>query len=411
MGSTFADGLMHKREAKLGLIATITDRASEEGRELTDQDEATIAAANGEIAKLNRQIDLLAADLELAEDTQARLAGLGNGVVAAGDYHYRSAGQLLWDVLHQTDPDARARYGKVMRRAAEHMGTLASATTQVAGDLAGLVVRPVVGPVSDPSPKGTPFASAIGMRDIPASDGFGFGRPYLIDDGFETGVAKQALQKAELASKAFKIAVDNVPLDTYGGYLNASVQLLSFNPTALDIIVNQLRRRLEHQVDGAMFAEASESTGNVPLADTATAAELIQAIYDAAAAYYAVTNELPSWLAMGPLGWARLGGLTDAAGRPLFPTLGAANAPGTMSASSFAVTVAGLMPVITPSITDNTYWVGGEAGIEGYIYRFPVLEAVEPSVLGRQVAVAASTAAYRPTPFANALIHVGPPGP
>jgi hypothetical protein len=37
-----------------------------------------------------------------------------------------------------------------------------------------------------------------------------------------------------------------------------------------------------------------------------------------------------------------------------------------------------------------------------------VLEAVEPSVLGRQVAVAASIAGYRPTPFANATIHVGP---
>jgi hypothetical protein len=79
-----------------------------------------------------------------------------------------------------------------------------------------------------------------------------------------------------------------------------------------------------------------------------------------------------------------------------------------MSATSFSVTVAGLTPVVTAAITDDTYWVGGDAGLEGYMYRYPVLEAVEPSVLGRQVAVAASIAGYRPTPFANATIHVGP---
>jgi hypothetical protein len=335
------------------------------------------------------------------------LRGLGSAVVA-GDFHYRSAGDLLWDCLHQTEPEAKQRYSRVMRRAAEHMGTTAAATTPVAGDLAGLAVRPVVGPVSDPTPKGMPFATALGMRDIPASDGFGFSRPYLVDDGFATGVAKQTLEKAELASKAFSVAVTNVPLDTVGGYLNISQQLLTFTPSSLQIIVSQLTRRLENHVDKAVVAEMQESTGEVALAAGATAAEVIQAIYDAAAAYYGVTGELPSWIAMGPLGWARLGGLVDAAGRPMFPTLGASNAPGSMSATSFSVTVAGLTPVVTAAITDDTYWVGGDAGLEGYMYRYPVLEAVEPSVLGRQVAVAASIAGYRPTPFANATIHVGP---
>jgi hypothetical protein len=100
------------------------------------------------------------------------------------------------------------------------------------------------------------------------------------------------------------------------------------------------------------------------------------------------TEQLPDWIAMGPLGWAQLGGLTDLAGRPLFPTLGAANAAGTARADSFSVTVAGLTPVVTPAITTTDYFVGGGEGLEGYLYRYPVLEAVEPSVLGVQVAYA-----------------------
>jgi hypothetical protein len=68
--------------------------------------------------------------------------------------------------------------------------------------------------------------------------------------------------------------------------------------------------------------------------------------------------------------------------------------------------VAGLSPIVTPSITDDSFYVGGPDGVEGYMYRHPILDAVEPSVLGRQVAVAASIAAYRPTPFANSVIKI-----
>ena len=137
---------------------------------------------------------------------------------------------------------------------------------------------------------------------------------------------------------------------------------------------------------------------------------MLTAIYDAAAAYFAVTQKLPQWLVVGPVGWARIGALTDAAMRPLFPTLGAANAPGMASADSFAGTVAGLRVIVTPAITDGSMYVSGPDAIEGYIYRFPVLETVEASVLGRQVAIAAAIAAYRPTPFANATQLLSPGG-
>ena len=407
MASKLADRLTTDITKKRSLIEGLADRAADEGRDLSEDEMTTIAASTEEIAGLKRQLDLLVTDTEISEETQGRLRSLGTAVVG-GDFRYRSGGDLLWDCLHQGDNEARARYSRVMRRAAEHMGTSAENTTPVAGDLGGLVVRPVVGPVSDPNPRGMPFASAIGLRDIPSSDGFGFSRPHIVDPNFQTGVGVQALEKAELASKAFTVEVTNVPLVTMGGYLNVSQQLQSFQPSSLQIILDQLRRRLENAIDVSLVNEMMASTGFIPLPATATAAEVIQAIYDAAAAYYTITLQLPSWLAMGPLGWARLGGLTDLAGRPLFPTLGAVNAPGTSSATSFSTTVAGLTPIVTAAITDEAMYVGGEDGLEGYLYRYPVLEAVEPSVLGRQVAVAASTAGYRPTPFANAIIKIAP---
>jgi hypothetical protein len=392
--------------AKRRHIELMTNRAVETGRDLSDEDMATVASLNEEVIRLRSQLDLLSVDLEISAETEERLRHLVPPTSAAAHSNYRTAGELLWDCLHQSDPEAQVRYHKVMRRAAEHMGTDAANTTPVAGDLGGLVVKPVVGPVSDPYPRGMPFASAIGMRDIPATDGFGFSRPFLVDPGFTAGVAPQAPEKSELASRAFSIDSSPVALSTVGGYLNISQQLQSFNPSSLQIILDQLRKRLENHIDIFMVTEMQLSTGYVALPAGATAAELIAAVYQAAGAYHGVTQALPSWIAMGAAGWVRLGSTTDLAGRPLFPTLGAANAPGTSEATSFAVTVAGLSPIVTPSITDDSFYIGGPDGLEGYMYRYPALDAVEPSVLGRQVAVAAAIAAYRPTPFANAIVKL-----
>jgi hypothetical protein len=389
-----------ERASKLTLIENLKMAALDAGRDPNADDEIAIESAKKRVSDIDRYLSLVGDNLAMDEDTANRLSRVSASVQPAA--HYRSAGQLLYDVLHQNEPDAASRYRGALRRATEHMGTLAADTTAVAGDLAGLVVKPNVGAVINPYPSGMPLASAIGLQSVPPSDGFGFSRPQVVDTGFVTGVGTQTAEKAELASKAFSITTTPVTLDTVGGHLNISQQLLSFNPASLGIILAQMRQRLENAVEAYVYAEFIESTGSVSLESTATAAQVLQSIYTAAANYYGITSQMPDFVAVGPLGWARLGGLADAAGRPMFPTLGAANAPGTANAASMAGSVAGLSLVVTPKITDTAMYVGGSEGIEAYLFALPVLESVEASVLGRQVAVAAAIAAYRPTPFANA---------
>jgi hypothetical protein len=256
-----------------------------------------------------------------------------------------------------------------------------------------------------------PFANAIGLIDAPNS--LHFMRPRIVDPDFETAVGEQGedatlgFEKAELPSKKFDVTADPVALATIGGYLNVSQQLISLQPGSLDMIIGHMNKRLAGAIDRRMVAEVAKSTGKVTLAADADAAAILKALFDASAKVYDATGELASWVAMGPLGWARLGSLTDAAGRPMFPYLGAANALGGANASTFAMSgPAGLNPVVTPAIKDATFWVGNGACVEGYIYRFPILEAVEPSVLGRQVAVSAAVAGYRPN--ANGAVHLAP---
>jgi hypothetical protein len=338
---------------------------------------------------------------------------------------YRSGGEMVWDCLHGTfgsthdheDQEAKRRWDVVMKRAAEHMGTDAAKTTPVAGDIGGLFVAPVVGPVIDLYPSGQPFLSAIGKNPSPSA--MNFTRPRIVDPAFTTGAGTQALEKAELVSKHFTVEVDTVTLTTVGGYLNVSQQLMSLQPSGWNIIVGQLQKRVAYQGEKAAITEVAKTTAHVPLAADADAATVLAALFDAAALVYQNTGELPTWIAYGPLGWAMLGSLTDAAGRPLFPFIGAANALGSSSLGDFNLGPLGLQQIVTPGITTTDIYIGNSLALEAYVYPFPILEAVEPALLGRQVAVAEAMAFYRPTTKeagpantppaeANGAVRVGP---
>jgi hypothetical protein len=184
-------------------------------------------------------------------------------------------------------------------------------------------------------------------------------------------------------------------MSTIGNYLNLSLQAETFVPGALDIVVRQLNRRTSRGIEKATVTAITTGAKLIALADSATAAEVQAAIFQGAAAVFTATGQMPTWLAVGPLGWARLGGLTDLAGRPIFPGLNPANAVGTANAGGELV-VAGLRVIVSSGITDEDIFLGNGEGIELYSYRYPLLSATEPSLLGRQLAVAASLGSYKP---------------
>ncbi len=397
MSNALITNLTDEREQLRSLIANYSEAAAAEGRDLAESELETIKRSKTRIDAIDVQLDAVADDLEIAETTAEKLRMVAPSVVTAQS-HYRSAGEILYDLLHQNSDESRHRMHNAMKRAAEHMGTDAANTVATAGDLGGLVIKPTVGAIVDPYPSGMPLASAIGLLDAP--NGLHFMRPRLVDPDFTTaagpqGGATPSKEKDELPSKKFDVSADPIALNTVGNYINISTQLISLQPGSLQLIVNHLRRRLEYAIDKAVAATVT-GTGATPIATATDAATTLKAIYDAAAAYFTATGSLPSWVAMGPKGWARLGALSDAAGRPMFPFLGAANADGTSSATSFQTVVAGLRPVVTAAITDAKLYIGGPDAVEGYIYRFPTLEAVEPSILGRQVAVAAAIGTHEP---------------
>lgn len=393
MGDVMTKRLLDERTQTETLIAGIETVAVEQKRDLTEADLKSLETYRARLGTIDLQLEQTTQNIALAQSVADRVAAVSGEAV--NGHAYRSAGELLWDVLHQNDRDARSRFQAVQQRAAQHMGTTAAATVATAGGFGGLIVSPVTGPVINLLPKGRPWLSLIGAN--PAPDAFSFMRPRLVDPNFATGAAPQAKEKQELVSQAFNIAADPLQLTTVGGYLNVSQQALSFVAGALDIVVSQLLARVAAQSEAALVAEVAKTTAKITLAAVAPADDVRQAIFDASALVFQNTGALAEWIAMGPQGWARLGGLTDLALRPLFPMDTPVNAMGTANPGTFTIAGLGLTAVVTPAITDGTFYVGNSYGIEAYEYTYPTLEAVEPSLLGRQVAVATSNVFYRPT--------------
>jgi hypothetical protein len=184
---------------------------------------------------------------------------------------------------------------------------------------------------------------------------------------------------------------------------------MSFQPQSLGVIVQELRNRVAKQTEKAALTELANSTTKVTLATTAAADVVLKAIYDGNAKVYDETGMPATWIAFGPTGLARLGALVDSALRPFFPSIGAANASGTVSTDG-AGSIAGLRPIQTYAITDVNLWVGNSGALEAYEYPFPVLSNTEPSVLGTQVAVAVGFVPYRPRSKSGQLgaVHLAP---
>ncbi len=399
--------LQAERSALEGQVRDLIEAAEESGSDLSDDDLTTIRSAKDRMAEIDTRVETIADDFSQRYEVATKVSKLGQ-LDSSTDFQYRSAGDAVIDLIKQhRDPDARRRV-QLAERAATHMGTTKAGTTAEAGGFDGLVFVPNVGAVIYPLPEAMPWLSLIGLRRMPTAS---FNRLYVDDPHWSDGVGPQAgdKEKGELPTKPFDVKAETLSPATLGGYLNVSRQAEELVPGSLDLVIRVLRARLARAMEAALVTEVAKSTGSVSLAADADAAATIKAIYDAAAAYTKVTGEPATWIAMGPDGFAQIGGLADLAGRPLFPYLGAANAPGTSTANRFTSAVAGLTPVVSQAITGTTLYVGGASAVEPWFYPLPVLEAVEPSVLGRQVAVAALFAAHRPAPYVNAIQVVAAP--
>lgn len=396
---------MDERDQKVAFIQTLANQAEEEGRDLYTTDLESIGNARSRIAELDGQIDKVGGDLEMADSVKNRVRQLDPNIVSR-DFQYRSAGEYMWDMLHRAEnADADARWQKFHRRAAQHLGLDKANTVPVAGGFNGLVVAGTQGAILDPTPEGSPLFSALGATPVTTST---FMRPRIVDPNFVTGVGPQGQEKAELVSRTWDIVAEQLTLKPHGGYINVSEWLLETISSSLDMVVAHMNRRLENLRENAVVTEIDKTTATVAIA-SGDGAGVTAAFGEASALLFRNTGQLPQWLAMGPEGYGALIGMSDLAGRPLFTAVAPSNAMGTGNPTQFITSIAGMRAIVTQGITGTDLYMGNRYGLEVYEKRMPVYSAIEPAVLGRQIAVATGLAFYRP--ITTEAVTGGTPAP
>lgn len=398
------DWLRSQRESTVSEVQAIAERAADEDRDLTDEENASCSRRREAVERLDREI---ATEVEACE-RQARYdeladriapalhrAAPGPGPSADPEVLYRSAGEYLRDYLlmvKERDTEASARL--------ERYNATLTRADQTTVQNPGIVPTPVLGPVLGTIDARRPAIDAATRRPMPEG-GKTFTRPRITQ---HTTVGVQASEKATLASQALLMDDLDVTKVTYGGYVNLSWQDRDWTqPAILDLIVSDLAGAYARQTDaafctelvGAVTQEVDATTGATP---STSASSWLSAIYAAAAMVYDGANALPTTLWVAPDVWAGLGGLVDGAGRPMFPAVSPGNAMGAIDPGSFTGNVAGFRLAVDANFPAGTAILGDSAAVEFFEQVGGTVSALEPTVLGTAVAYwgYAATAVVRP---------------
>ena len=271
----------------------------------------------------------------------------------------------------------------------------AAAPNITTADTPGILPEIITGSVFDSLNPIRPFVSAIGARAMPQS-GATFRRPVIT---VRPVVTQQPTgQLNALDPSTVTVANNNVNKLTFGTYVTMSEQDLDWtDPASINIVLNQLaiaygQATNNYAVDTCHAAITQTSA----VADSSDPADWIAAIYEGARQISATSNYLPTHMVVTPGTWAALGSLVDSTGRPVFPQIGAMNAPGELSAANWNGNPLGLVLVVDKNAPGSFmgHAAGPAAGFEFYEQQKGAISVDVPSTLGRTIAYRGYAASF-----------------
>ncbi len=395
---TLFEQLRERFSAQQEALRSLQQQVADAGGEASPEQESQMADLASEMERLSPRLEGQANVERTISATAQLLARAPQPVQRPGENGqpeplalYRDAGHYLTDYLS-------ARQGD--RSAVDRLAVYMRAANQTTVDNPGIVPDPIVGTVLQWIDARRPLVDALGIRPLPAYPTFH--RPHITQ---HTQVGVQSAEKLELASRKMTIARLTITAQTYGGYVDLSLQDRDFtNPEIMGILVQDLASQyaLATELTASQMLDVQTTqttTASLP-ATGATAAQVSAAIYEAAGIVYGASKQLPNVVFASVDMWPLVGSL--------FPSVNPTNAAGTgFSASSFeGGVVNGLRLVVAPNLPVKTIIVGSTDGMEAYEQRVGTLQALEVSLLGMQVGYAGFFACYVIKPEAFAQVTV-----
>lgn len=380
--------LVKERATQIEFIDQLLSRVDEEGRDLVEAETNNLAAARERIAAIDAQLAPLQEFEELrasaAENTLRAIGVVGGATTVeraapatvADTPLYRTAGAYLLDRVRAigapklgipNDPAAAERLSRAVAK-------------QTTGETPGILPEPIVGPLINLIDASRPLITSLGVRPLGNIPGKTFSRPKVTQ---HSKVDVQSAEKTELASQAMKIDSLEFPKQTFGGVVNVSRQDIDWtSPSAWDILTRDLADQYALATEAAtarMFATGitqKVELGGSTLADWATA------LYQAAAKAYAGSARMPDTIWCSVDMWATMGAVTDQARLMLPPRPDT----GSQDLTSFSGNVFNATRIVAPKLPDGTVVVGNRSLCEYYEVQLGLIQAIEPSILGVEVA-------------------------
>lgn len=377
------EGELEERNAFInGVIASAEDAS----RDLSDNETELIKSAKGRIDSIKAQLETLHETRSTTIAARSRAREVSQEMTRMrqeadkGPVEYRSAGAYVLDQYRAAlgDKDAKRNLDLYLRAGAAHQKT---------SDNTGVVPDPIVGEVVNFIDAARPLVSFLGPRDLPSAT---WHRPKVTQ---HTSVAVQGSlggasdEKSELESQKMTIGRLNATAVTYGGYVNVSRQNIDFSsPQILDLIISDLAAQYAIETEAATAALLATTAAPAVTYDGTEADTVAAAVWEAVASVYAATR------GQGRVGIAVAPDVLGAFG-PLFQPYSPSNQQGTgFLAGNFGQGVMGAIsgvPVLMSSgLGSGEAFAFSTAAVEVYEQRVGALQAVEPSVLGVQVAYA-----------------------
>lgn len=417
-GSPVLDRLKQERAGCIEFVEKLLQDVESGGRDLSDTEQESMKRQQDRVAELDKQIKPLEDFEALAEQsrsarppapkpnkggTEMPLGATRAGAIAQREVHYQSRGEFIVDwiraigfradtgVEQAPDPDANERVAVALGRSvSEHRAMIHRAIqNQTTAQTPGLLPVPIVGTVNNDLDAARPFVSSVGARPLGNVYGKSFNRPYVSQ---HTQVGEQTAEKTEVPSRQLK--VDDVTFNkrTFGGALNVSYQDIDWtNPSAWDAILTDLQTVYGTDTEDIAADEFADGvTQSVELASATSIQAWVDALYDAAVKAATANGtkrasalRLPNHIWVSLDQWAALGKVIDA----LKVQNQNASSPGNSSPTAFAGgDLLGVERTMAPGLPSGTVIVGRNTLFEFYEQRIGLLQAIEPKILGVEVA-------------------------
>lgn len=418
--ATMLQRLEDERSAALDFIDRTVAGAEEASRDLTASERETLTNTRSRVTELDEQIAPMRDFAELrsasraggarytptptpTDDNTRGVGGVGGPGSLGGPartnprgHEYQTRGQVIVDILRAAETVRGGQNDEAARSRLLGAGVLAGATedqlraisNEITSDVPGLLPKPIVGAVQSDIDAARPFVTSIGAKDMSNIPGKTFTRPVVTQ---HTVAGKQTTEKTELPSQKLTVGGVDFTKETHGGALDVSRQVIDWtSPEAWDALLADLQDAYALQTedvaaDAFVAAVVGAASNTVELttaaAGTPTVNEWITAMYSAAAGAYGDVKRLPNAMWVSLDRWATMGAVIDQ-----LKASSAGTGGGGGSVSAFEGNMLSLPRYVVPSFPNGTVIVGVKEKTEFYEEKIGLLSAVEPRLLGVEIA-------------------------